>query len=70
MTTTQRKRYTPHQQFTNNLAASIFGLEPKPFSGTDWLAADIEANVRKAEKAHAHNERMALKDQNKYQGML
>lgn len=64
----RRARYTPNQAFTNNFAARVCGI--RPTGEVEWIEADIEANVRKAEKCQQHDECMALKDQNKYQGNL
>ena len=53
--------YTPHQAVMNNFAAIICGIKPAA-----WLAADLAANVDKAEKAQAHELTMELKAQAKF----
>ena len=60
-TTTVEMHYTPHQATMNAMACFVCGI--KPITRANWIEADIEANVDKAEKCHQHDERMALKDQ-------
>lgn len=57
-TLSQRQAYLAHWQTVNAMACNICGL--KPVDESEWIAADIAANVNKPAKAHQRDEAAAL----------